>query len=79
MKTTSNCLGYNPPEAMWSSDNTDDGYYSLNQSISRALAGRNHLGFYPETAPWEKLINNFGYFSINGGITRALRKLSGHC
>lgn len=78
MKTTSTYLGYTPPEAMWGNDSMDDGFYSFNQNISRALAGRDHLGYYPKAAPWEMNLDDFGYYSINGGIARALKKMAGH-
>ena len=77
MKTNQHCLGYTP-DTMWGNDTMDNGFYSLNQNITRALAARDHLGYYPKTTPWEKNLNDFGYYAINGGITRALKKLSGH-
>lgn len=77
MKRDPASLGYTPPEAMWGNDSMDDGFYSFNQNISRALAGRNHLGYSPKTAPWEVTLDDFGYFAINGGIARALRQKAG--
>ena len=78
MPRTSTCLGYKPPEAMWGSDSMDDGFYSFNQKISRALAGREHLGYCPQCAPWEMNLDDFGYYAINGGIARALKQMAGH-
>ena len=78
MKRNSNCLGYMPSEAMWGNDSTDDGFYSFNQNISRALACRDHLGYYPIASPWGETLKDFGYYSINGGIVRALKNRSGH-
>jgi hypothetical protein len=78
MKKNTRCLGYTPPKAMWGNDSTDDGFYSFNQNISRALACRDHLGYYPLATAWKKQLKDFGYFSINSGIARALKKKSGH-
>ena len=78
MNTKQHCLGYSPQEAMWSRDIMDDGFYSLNQNIMKALAARHHLGYAPFTTPWEGNLNDFGYYSINGGITRAIKNLSGN-
>jgi hypothetical protein len=78
MKTNQRCLGYTPQEAMWGHDVVDDGFYSVNQNITRTLIARDHLGYYPKSTPWEKKINDFGYYSINSGITRALKSLSGN-
>jgi len=77
MKTNPHCLGYTP-DAMWGKDAMDNGFYSLNQNITRALAARDHLGYYPEITSGETNRSDFGYYSINGGITRALKNLSGH-
>jgi hypothetical protein len=78
MKTNQHCLGYTPQEALWGNDATDDGFYSVNQSISRTLIARDHLGYDPESTHWEKRMRDFGYYAINGGITRALERLSGN-
>jgi hypothetical protein len=78
METKQHCLGYTPLDTEWGNDATDDGYYSLNQNITRALATRNHLGYYSKAAPWEGKLSDFGYYSLNGSIARALRNLSGH-
>ena len=78
MERNSHCLGYTPPEAMWGRDSMDEGFYSFNQTISRALACRDHLGYYPQAAPWEKTREDLGYYALNGGIVRALKKRSGH-
>lgn len=78
MKTNQHCLGYTPQDAMWGNDTMDDGFYSLNQNITGAMAARGHLGYDPGRAPWEKNLSDFGYYSINNGITRALKNLSGH-
>jgi hypothetical protein len=78
MKTNQHCLGYTMQGAMWGKDTMDDGFYSLNQNITRALVARDHLGYYPKTAPWEKNLCDFGYYSINNSITRALKNLSGN-
>ena len=48
------CWGYAPPEAVWSKDNTDDGYYSFSQYFFRALACRDHLGYDHQSTPWKK-------------------------
>ena len=40
MKTNQHCLGYTPQEALWGNDAMDDGYYSVNQNISRRLIAR---------------------------------------
>ncbi len=78
MKSNQHCLGYTPQSTMWGNDTMDDGFFSFNQNITRALVARDHLGYYPETTPWEKNMSDFGYYSINGGITRALKNLSGN-
>jgi hypothetical protein len=78
MKTNQPCLGYTPQEALWGNDAMDDGYYSVNQNISRRLIARDHLGYDPKSTLWEKRMRDFGYYAINGGITRALKRLSGN-
>ncbi|MGD9331183.1 MAG: hypothetical protein PVJ53_07715 [Desulfobacterales bacterium] len=77
MKKNPCCLGYAPREAMWGNETVEDGYYSMNQNISRALMARDHLGYDPMGARWEQNQNDFGYFAINDGIRRALKGLTG--
>jgi hypothetical protein len=62
---------------MWGNETVEDGYYSMNQNISRALMARDHLGYDPMGARWEQNQNDFGYFAINDGIRRALKGLTG--